>query len=188
MDEGRSKVNASAVPELTRIKILSMGDAGTGKSCIIKRFCEGRFLDEYVSTIGIDFGVKSFATNLEDIKVNFWDVGGDPVYLEIRNEFYKDTHGAFMVFDVCDKTSFDNLSKWHKEFNEYSSGTIELIVIGNKVDKDGRVVSYDEGKQYATTLGARFEIALTTATLRHQPCLARTSKRCLHRFSMPPWQ
>lgn len=90
-----------------------MGDAKVGKSCIIKRYCEERFLEEYVATIGIDFGVKSFQTHLEEgilavvsrrhltcsssgaiVKINFWDVGGDAIYFDIRNEFYKDIHAG----------------------------------------------------------------------------------------------
>lgn len=53
-------------PDLKRLKVLSMGDPKVGKSCIIKRYCEERFLEEYVATIGIDFGVKSFQTHLEE--------------------------------------------------------------------------------------------------------------------------
>ena len=57
---------ASKISLMKRIKILSMGDAKTGKSCLIKRFCEGRFLDDYIPTIGIDYGVKGFQTHLEE--------------------------------------------------------------------------------------------------------------------------
>ena len=57
---------AAKIPSMKRIKILSMGDARTGKSCLIKRFCEGRFLEDYIPTIGIDYGVKGFQTHLEE--------------------------------------------------------------------------------------------------------------------------
>jgi GTPase SAR1 family protein len=57
---------SAKIPVLKRIKILSMGDTKTGKSCLIKRFCEGQFLTDYVPTIGIDYGVKGFQTRLEE--------------------------------------------------------------------------------------------------------------------------
>jgi DnaJ family protein C protein 27 len=52
------KKNGLYKPETKRLKILSIGDSGVGKSCIIKRYCEEKFSEEYVTTIGIDFGVK----------------------------------------------------------------------------------------------------------------------------------
>jgi DnaJ family protein C protein 27 len=55
--------------DVKRVKILSMGDAGVGKSCIVKRFCEEEFVEEYVSTIGIDFGVKNHNHNGEESKI-----------------------------------------------------------------------------------------------------------------------
>ncbi|KAJ3335638.1 DnaJ sub C member 27 [Kappamyces sp. JEL0680] len=163
MDKNDSKrVPLPNLPEIRRVKILSLGDSGTGKSCMIKRYCEGRFLEEYVSTIGIDFGVKSFATEIEEgsqagftvVKINFWDCAGDDIYFDIRNEFYKDTHAAFMVFDVSDRTTFDNILKWQKEFRDFATGTVELVLVGNKIDKE-RVVQTSEGKKLAAEIGAR---------------------------------
>jgi GTPase SAR1 family protein len=66
MEDIRRRVQNAKIPEVKRVKILSMGDSGVGKSCIIKRFCEGRFLEEYVTTIGIDFGVKNYTYNEEE--------------------------------------------------------------------------------------------------------------------------
>jgi GTPase SAR1 family protein len=56
----------------TRIKIISMGSGGSGKSCIIKRFCEERFVTKYIATIGVDYGVKPVQVDGEDVRVNFW--------------------------------------------------------------------------------------------------------------------
>ncbi|KAJ3325990.1 DnaJ sub C member 27 [Boothiomyces sp. JEL0866] len=144
-------------PELKRLKILSMGDAEVGKSCIIKRFCEGKFIQEYVATIGIDYGVKNFKTHLEDVKINFWDCGGEDAYLEIRNEFYKDTHAAFLVFDVNDSSTFENLTKWFEEFKKYSSKEeLVFFLVGNKTDKDLREVNSFQGEELAAKYNARY--------------------------------
>ncbi len=70
---------------------------GVGKSCLIKRYCEQKFVPRYIATIGVDFGVRS--VNVEDgtggpaqeVKVNFWDLSGDPDFLDVRNEFTPDT-------------------------------------------------------------------------------------------------
>lgn len=67
-----------------------MGERGCGKSCLIKRYCEDKFVSKYIGTIGVDYGVKPLSLGEFDVKVNLWDMAGAPEYLEVRNEFYKD--------------------------------------------------------------------------------------------------
>jgi len=86
-----------------------MGDAASGKSCLVKRYCEERFVSKYISTIGIDYGVKPTKIAGKDVRVNFWDMSGSEAFFEVRNEFYKDASGAILVYDVSNKKSFENL-------------------------------------------------------------------------------
>jgi GTPase SAR1 family protein len=72
------------------IKLLSIGDKEVGKSCIIKRYCEGRFVQKYITTIGVDYGVKKMTVGGKKIAVNFFDLSGDDDYAVIRNPFMKD--------------------------------------------------------------------------------------------------
>jgi GTPase SAR1 family protein len=90
-----------------RIKIITMGDAASGKSCLVKRYCEERFVSKYISTIGIDYGVKPTKIKGRDVRVNFWDMSGSEAFFEVRNEFYKDASGALLVYDVSNKKSFE---------------------------------------------------------------------------------
>jgi small GTP-binding protein len=89
------------------------------------------------------------------VKINFWDVAGEAAYFDIRNEFYQDTNGAFLVFDISDRTSFDNLKNWIKEFREFASEEICLVVVGNKLDKE-RVISKVEGIEISKDLNAKY--------------------------------
>ena len=100
----------------------------------------------------------SIYANLSSVKVNFWDVGGDDIYLEIRNEFYKDTHGAFLVYDVSERASFENLKRWRKEFQDYCSPDepVELALIANKVDIKERAVGKEEGQLLAQEWNAKY--------------------------------
>jgi small GTP-binding protein len=59
-----------------RIKVISMGSGAAGKSCLIKRFCEDRFVSKYIATIGVDYGVKPVTVDDMDMRVNFWDLSG----------------------------------------------------------------------------------------------------------------
>jgi DnaJ family protein C protein 27 len=138
---------------MLRIKILSMGDAAVGKSCIIKRYCEERFVSKYISTIGIDYGVKPTTINQRDVRVNFWDMSGQDAFFEVRNEFYKDASGAVLVYDVSNRTSFDNLQTWLDEARKYGAGNdIPIFVLANKVDKR-RTVMEAEGVAFASANG-----------------------------------
>ena len=140
-----------------RIKVLSMGSAGSGKSCLIKRYCEERFVTKYIATIGVDYGVKPVKVDGADVRVNFWDLSGPKEFLEVRNEFYKDTQGVLLLYDVSSRESFDELDGWLTEATKYGANPRELPVVlcANKADKK-RAVSEDEGRQYAVTRGLTY--------------------------------
>jgi hypothetical protein len=84
----------AAPTPIQRLKILSIGDSQAGKSCLIKRYCENKFIPKYIPTIGVDYGVKPVTVGSTPIRINFFDLSGIDAYAEIRNEFYKDTQGV----------------------------------------------------------------------------------------------
>ena len=69
-------------------------------------------MSKYISTIGIDYGVKPTKINGRDVRVNFWDMSGNPEFFEVRNEFYKDASGGLLVYDVSNRKSFESLQEW----------------------------------------------------------------------------
>ncbi|CBZ24241.1 ras family protein-like protein [Leishmania mexicana MHOM/GT/2001/U1103] len=134
-----------------RIKLLAIGDVGVGKSCLVKRYCEARFVAKYIPTIGIDFGVKkvdvSKAAVLQlrsselspsaataqgrggassaippAVRVNFWDGSGDGDYREILNEFYEAAQGVLLMYDARNAQSFTALQSWWEELTMYCQG------------------------------------------------------------------
>ncbi|NXH46122.1 DJC27 protein, partial [Dicaeum eximium] len=121
-----------------RVKVISMGNAEVGKSCIIKRYCEKRFVPKYLATIGIDYGVTKVQIRDREIKVNIFDMAGHPFFYEVRNEFYKDTQGVLLVYDVGSKESFDSLDSWLAEMRQElgphgSLDSVVFAVCANKV-------------------------------------------------------
>jgi DnaJ family protein C protein 27 len=137
---------------VNRIKILSIGPGGGGKSCLVKRYCEERFIAKYIATIGVDYGVKPVDIDGMNVKVNFWDLSGHQEFFEIRNEFYKDAQGILLVYDVTSRESFDELDGWLSEASKFGANIREVPVIlcANKIDKR-RVVTEDEGRQFASS-------------------------------------
>lgn len=149
-----------------RIKIISLGGPGVGKSCLIKRYCEDRFVGKYVQTIGVDYGVKPVTVDGSEVRVNFWDLSGATEFFEIRNEFYKDAQGGILVFDVSMKESFESLDSWLAEAAKFGANYREfpITLCANKTDKK-RVVSEEEGRKYAAARGLQYiEVSAQTGT------------------------
>jgi DnaJ homolog subfamily C member 27 len=88
------------------VKILSVGDPEVGKSCLIKRYCEGRFIGKYISTIGVDYGVKKMIINSRKVAINFFDLSGDEDFKDIRNAFFRDAQGVLLVCSLTKRSSF----------------------------------------------------------------------------------
>jgi len=152
MDRKRS--TTAPAKRIRKIKILAVGAPRVGKSCLIKRFCEGKFVSRYIITIGVDYGVKQIDLGSEKVKVNFWDLSGSPMYKEIREAFYSNTEGLLLVFDVTCRQSFDRLDSFLKEIGDIKP---HAFLIGNKVDLDARrEVSKMEAERLARHLGFQY--------------------------------
>ncbi|XP_063156815.1 dnaJ homolog subfamily C member 27 isoform X2 [Candoia aspera] len=142
-----------------RIKVISMGNAEVGKSCVIKRYCEKRFVPKYLATIGIDYGVTKVQIRDREIKVNIFDMAGHSFFYEVRNEFYKDTQGVILVYDVGQKESFDALDLWLAEMKQElgphgNMENIVFVVCANKIDcAKLRCVDESEGRLWAESRG-----------------------------------
>ena len=136
--------------DVISFKILSIGNQEVGKSWLIKRYCEGRFVKRYITTIGIDYGVKKMSLDGSQVSINFFDLSGNDDYKIIREEFYNDSEGIFMVYDVDNRDSFVNLSQWEAEMKRHGIDTneVQVVVCANKVDGKGREVSTAEGQKW----------------------------------------
>jgi small GTP-binding protein len=120
-------------------KICLLGDGEVGKTSLINRYIGKGFTSEYIPTLGSNFLSKlvSFDTKygLKDLRLQIWDLAGQPAFEQIRRLYYKGSAGAFIVFDLTRPQSLENMERWLKEFSkniELSSSSI--IVLGNKVD------------------------------------------------------
>lgn len=149
-------------PKAIRMKILSLGSENTGKSCLIKRYCEGRFVQKYITTIGVDYGVKPVTVLGHNVKVNFFDTSGGDEFKDIRVEFYENAQGVVMVYDVTNPRSFQDLEIWLEEAQRHScplskmhkNGDTPFVVLcANKTDLPRRSVSREDGMDFASRHG-----------------------------------
>ena len=111
----------------------------------------------------MDFGVKPVIVHGCDVKVNFWDLSGHPEFFDVRNEFYKDTQGVVLCFDVSQRVTFQALDKWVQEAQRYGvRDSAVWAVCANKVDKKTkRAVTRREAELWAERAG--FEYFETSA-------------------------
>ncbi|XP_076460222.1 ras-related protein Rab-13-like isoform X2 [Babylonia areolata] len=145
-----SKNYQEAVSSLVWAKVVGVGSAGTGKTCLIKHFCESKFNQGYQPTVGVDYGFKIQTINGTDMRVHMWDLSGSNEYLDVRNELYTGSDAIFIVFDVTNTSSFEALDSWLREISRFSSGTPEIGIVGNKSDlKQKRTVSTAEARKFA---------------------------------------
>lgn len=146
---------------LPTYKLLLMGDSGTGKSSLLLRFTDDRFLGEDVqsATIGVDFKVKFVEMEGRRVKLTIWDTAGQERFRTLTSSYYRGAQGVILVYDVASRESFESLRRtWIQELQAYANmDKLILMVVGNKIDKEEqRAVSLEEGQQLAKELSALF--------------------------------
>ncbi|KHN87412.1 Ras-related protein Rab-10 [Toxocara canis] len=138
-------------------KLLLIGDSGVGKTCILYRFSDDAFNTTFISTIGIDFKIKTIELKGKKIKLQIWDTAGQERFHTITTSYYRGAMGIMLVYDITNAKSFDNIAKWLRNIDEHASEDVEKMLLGNKCDMaDRRVVSRERGEKIANDHGIRF--------------------------------
>lgn len=136
-------------PKRRIFKIVIIGEAAVGKTSLVKKFCEGSFLEGYKTTIGSDFYVKNFRTEDSNVSLSLWDLAGEHRFKSVLPTFCRGANGAVVCFDLTRRKTYIRLTEWI-EFLWEITGLIPSILVGNKADLDDlRVVGSDEAADYA---------------------------------------
>ncbi|XP_063224218.1 ras-related protein Rab-18-B-like isoform X1 [Bacillus rossius redtenbacheri] len=135
---------------LTTLKILIIGETNVGKSSLLLRFTDDSFDPAQSPTIGVDFKTKILTTDGNTVKLAIWDTAGQERFRTLTPSYYRGAQGAILVYDVTRKPTFTKLETWLEELDTYSTkSNIVKMVVGNKIDKEDRQVSREEGIQFA---------------------------------------
>eukprot|EP00826_Nyctotherus_ovalis_P054154 TRINITY_DN707_c0_g2_i3.p1 TRINITY_DN707_c0_g2~~TRINITY_DN707_c0_g2_i3.p1 ORF type:complete len:210 (-),score=53.95 TRINITY_DN707_c0_g2_i3:149-778(-) len=138
-------------------KILLIGNSAVGKSCLLLRYTDDIFNENYISTIGVDFKIKTVTHRDSVIKLQIWDTAGQERFKTITGSYYKGAHGIMVVYDVTDRESFQAVEGWLAEVEKRAAKDVVKVLIGNKADLAGdRKVSYEEGLEMAKQWGMKF--------------------------------
>ena len=131
-------------------KYIIIGDSAVGKSNILLRYVHDNFIEEFQSTIGVEFGAKNIQLNEKIYRIQIWDTAGQENFRSITRAYYKNSACACIVYDITQRNSFENIKSWIEDCKKQSPKTVFLILIGNKKDlEDKRQISYDEGEEFA---------------------------------------
>ena len=130
-------------------KMIVIGDAGVGKSCLTSKASKGIFEEAYSATVGFEFLVFNVKLNDKVIKLQIWDTCGQELYRSLISSFYRNASLAMMVYAINNKDSFAHIESWLKEVKLQSNPDIKIFLIGNKSDlEDKREVSKDEAIRF----------------------------------------
>lgn len=147
-------------------KMLIIGDSGVGKSCLLLRYADNEFSEYYISTIGVDFKIRTIEMDKKIIKLNMWDTAGQDRFKTITSTFYRGAHGVMIVFDVTDMESFQNVRGWLNEIDKYGGVHVAKLLVGNKADlTNKRVVTFEMAQEFANRMGMSYlETSAKTAS------------------------
>jgi Ras-related protein Rab-11A len=138
-------------------KLIIIGDSNVGKTNIMSQYIKKEFNINSKSTVGVEFGNKIIKLDNKTIKAQIWDTAGQERYKSITSAYYKGAKGAFIVYDITSKITFDSVDKWIQDLNLYGDKNIIILLIGNKSDlEDKREVKREEGEEKAKSFGLGF--------------------------------
>jgi len=147
-------------------KILLIGDAGVGKTCLLLRFADNSFSDTEIATIGSDFKTRTLDIHGKTCKLQIWDTAGQERFRTITSSYYRGAHGVIVVYDVTDQVSFNNIKQWLLEIDRYAGDQVTKILCGTKNDESAKkVVTTQAAQEFANSLGVKFvEVSSKTET------------------------
>jgi len=164
-------------------KLLLIGDSGVGKSCLLLRFADDTYTESYISTIGVDFKIRTIELEGKTVKLQIWDTAGQERFRTITSSYYRGAHGIIVVYDVTDNgalclgphystsrgfsknisadlhslDTFTNVKQWLQEIDRYASEGVNKLLVGNKSDLTSKkVVEYTVAKEFADQLSIPF--------------------------------
>ncbi|RSH76991.1 Ras- protein Rab-4B [Apiotrichum porosum] len=153
MDEGTELVEAYDY----LFKLIVIGEAGTGKSCLLYQCIHETFKEHSAHTIGVEFSSRTLRIGDRSVKLQLWDTAGQERFRSVTRSYYRGAAGAILVYDITRRSTFDNLDRWLADARALASPHLVLVLVGNKKDKDeDREVEYAEGERFAQENGLLF--------------------------------
>lgn len=137
-------------------KIVVLGEGSVGKTSMVLQYCEKKFNESYIMTIGSNFAVKVVTIPNVDVitRLQIWDLAGQNSFVFVRPGFYRGSSGGIYVFDITRRDTYEKIRDWVKESHDHLQN-VPFLLVGNKLDlRDERVISKREGEKLAQEINA----------------------------------
>ncbi|KIJ45267.1 hypothetical protein M422DRAFT_30118 [Sphaerobolus stellatus SS14] len=132
------------------LKFIIIGEAGTGKSCLLHHFTQNTFKEHSQHTIGVEFSSRTVNIGEKRVKLQLWDTAGQERFRSVTRSYYRGAAGAILVYDITDRATFTNLSRWLADARALASPHLVTILVGNKSDREEeREVEWSEASRWA---------------------------------------
>ncbi|MHA1793755.1 MAG: Rab family GTPase [Promethearchaeota archaeon] len=141
----------SSDSKLVTLKVILLGDAGTGKTTLAHRYMTGLFKQNKL-TLGVQFHIKRIFISLDsnpsvkyNVKLQIWDFAGEKRFRFLLPSYCRGAHGGLFLYDITNKNSLGNVTEWIELIHQ-NAGNIPLLLVGAKNDlEDHREISREDG-------------------------------------------
>ena len=139
------------------IKALLIGDSNVGKTTIIGKYLDKNFSEKTLNTVGLDLKYVKLNINDMKIKLQLWDTAGQERFRSMTTSYYRAVNVIIIVFDVTSQNSFDHIKEWMNNIKQFAKLGVMKVIVGNKIDlNDERIVTYNEGKNFAESFNIKY--------------------------------
>ena len=133
-----------------KFKLIVVGDQNTGKSCILNRFANNTFQENYQATIGLDFQTIPLIIDNQNVALLLYDTAGQEKFRSLIPLYTKDANIILLIYDITNDESFRNIEKWYESLSNINKEEAIIFLVGNKIDLvEQRKVNEDEAKIFA---------------------------------------
>lgn len=133
-----------------QFKFIVIGCSGAGKTSIVRRLVDNKYVKGTQSTVGIEYFTHVTTIEGHNIKMMIWDTAGQERFYTIAKAYFRSALGVILVFDITDRKSFDQLPRWLRDARTEADPHCSVILVGNKSDlSSSRVVSKEEAEDFA---------------------------------------
>jgi len=140
-------------------KVLLLGDSTVGKTCFLLRYCDKKFQEAHLSTIGLDYRLKTMTLESgKKIKLQIWDTAGQDRFRAITKNYYKGANGIILIYDVTNLQTYENVKNWIAQIREEANPNVIIYLAGNKIDvsEEEKVVKTEDGQKIADEFNLPF--------------------------------
>lgn len=141
-----------------QIKLLTIGNSGVGKTSLLIRYSSHSFSPTFITTIGIDFKIKTVQMDGKRVKLQIWDTAGQERFKTITTSYFRGAQGILLVYDTTDAETFEGINQWMQQIKQFGEENVNKMLVANKCDypESEREVTKAQGEKLARDYGMKF--------------------------------